>query len=221
MSPKSLLISVLVLFCGLANAGVEIGAGYTGFGKHGDGVWYQKDYGPYALNTSSETLSIGWTDSAYGMKWRAGYRYLGKYSTYCSCTSSDRAYEQLQAGNDVGWPASKFYTKGNVHGVYASVLPEWNKFFGEIGVLYYGASNQVNVKDWRPATDETYLKWGDSIDISVSNRRKWAISPVIGVGYRFTPFNSVAVSLTRTNVGGDLTPIIKGLAYSLELRHEF
>lgn len=221
MSPQLLLISILATFCNLCWAGMELGIGMTHFGKHGDGVWYQKDYGPYDLKVTSPALSIGWVDSTFGLGWRVGYKYFGQYSTKCECTSSDRAYEQLQSGNDVGWPASTFWTKGDVHGAYASILPEWGNFYGELGVLYAGASNKVQISNWRPAIDETFLKWGEPVDLAVDNGRKWSLSPVIGVGYRFNRSSSVALTATRFNVKGEFLPIIHGPSYTLEFRHEF
>ena len=139
---------------------IELGTGLTLYGHHGDGVWHQRDYGPYDIKDRSANLSIGLTGRAFGVGWRAGAQYLGRYGSVCQCLSSDRAYEEFKKGNDVGWPASKFRTRGDGYGLYASVLPEWHIGRGwflqaEVGVGYYGVSNEVKVTAWRPAIDDT------------------------------------------------------------------
>lgn len=223
---KAILISVLLLlFSSPSQAGIEIGIGTTHFGKHGDGVWYQESYGPYTLNINSPTLSIGVTGRATDwMKWRAGYQYLGRYSTSCECTS-DRAYEELLRGNDVGGPTSTYSTRGDIHALRASLLPETRVYgvpvFAEIGGMVLGASNKAHVENWRPAIDEDHWLYGPPQSLDVDNGRKWAFAPVLGVGARFGA-SSVAINATRINVAKGLWyPITHGWAWSLELRHEF
>ena len=208
-----------------ADTKVELGTGLTLYGHHGDGVWHQQDYGPYSIKDRAANLSIGLTGRAFGVGWRAGVQYLGRYGSVCQCLSSDRAYEEFKKGNDVGWPASKFRTRGDGYGLYASVLPEWHIGRGwflqaEVGVGYYGVSNEVKVTEWRPATDDTYLRWGTARLLEVSNGRKWKLTTIYGIGIS-RGWTTVAVKTMEISKDGALLPVVDGRPVLIEVRHGF
>jgi len=208
-----------------ADTKIELGAGVTFFGHHGDGVWHQQDYGPYSIEDRAANLSIGLTGDLFGWRWRAGVQYLGRYGSTCRCLSSDRAYAEYRKGNDVGWPASKFRTRGDGYGLYATVLPEWHIGRGwflqaEVGAGYYGVSNKVKVYDWRPATDDTLLRWGDARLLEVSNGRRWKLTPIYGIGLS-RGWTTVAVKTMEISNDGDLLPVVSGRPVLIEVRHGF
>ncbi len=208
-----------------ADTKIELGTGLTLYGHHGDGVWHQRDYGPYDIKDRAANLSVGLTGDVFGWRWRAGAQYLGRYGSVCQCLSSDRAYDEYRRGNDVGWPPSKFRTRGDGYGLYASVLPEWHigrGWFlqGEVGLGYYGVSNEVRVTAWRPAIDDTYLKWGDARLLEVSNGRRWKLTPVYGIGLS-RGWTTVAVKTMEISKDGDLLPVVSGKPTIIEVRHGF
>lgn len=201
-------------------ADIEIKVGVTKFSHHGDGVWYQKDAGPYKLSVTNPAGYIGLTDSLGSVRWHAGFRYLGSYSTVCECLSSDRAYE---LGNPAKWPLSTFKTKGDVFGPQLTLSQDLGPFklFG--GAMLAGASNKVSVTNWYPSLDnpDTGLRWGDPQDLNVAPKRLWKLAPVIGVSYRYGA-TSFEISATKLNTNkGNVQPIVNGWATSAEVGYTF
>lgn len=205
---------------------IELGTGLTVWGQRGDGNWYQRDYGPYDLDTRSPNLSLGLTGDVFGLRWRAGAQYLGRYSTRCVCLSSDIRYQALQRGEgDGGWPPSHYYTRGSGYGIYATILPEWHIGRGwffqvEIGLGYYGVSNKVHVPDWYYTVNAEQTQWGGPVDLNVDNGRKWRLTPVYGFGLARGD-TSVAVTARHLNLDGPWYPIVSETAWTVEVRHGF
>lgn len=52
-----------------ADTKIELGTGLTLYGHHGDGVWHQRDYGPYDIKDRAANLSVGLTGDVFG--WRS------------------------------------------------------------------------------------------------------------------------------------------------------
>ncbi|WP_395707574.1 hypothetical protein [Casimicrobium huifangae] len=123
-----------------ADTKIELGTGLTLYGHHGDGVWHQRDYGPYDIKDRAANLSVGLTGDVFGWRWRAGAQYLGRYGSVCRCLSSDRAYEEYRKGNDVGgWRRASLSARRRLR--TWPVLPEWHigkGWFlqGEVGIGY-------------------------------------------------------------------------------------
>jgi hypothetical protein len=227
---KKLLLLILLFFISatsIASQGIkfEMELGGTYFGHKGDGVWHQKKYGPYDLNITSPSLSLGVKYNLFNMDWRAGVQYIGKYSSKGICTSSDPAYEEKKKGNDVGWPPSTFYTEGDSYGAYLTAVPEWSifndiKVFLELGVGYFTVSNDVKVIDWRPAIDSSMLKWGDPQLLKVSNGRHGKFTKILGFGIRKDNL-SFAITMREMDNTGPLYPIISKTSITAGVRYEF
>lgn len=201
-------------------AEIELKLGTVKFSHHNDGIWYQKNAGPYTLNVTSPSGYLGITDNLGSIRWHAGFRYLGSYSTVCECLSSDRAYE---LGNPAKWPLSTFKTKGDVFGPQLTLSQDLGPFrlFG--GAMLAGASNKVSVTNWYPSLDnpDTGLRWGDPQDLNVAPKRLWKLVPVIGVSYRYGA-TSFDISATKLNTNkGNTQPIVNGWATSAEVGYTF
>lgn len=202
---------------------VEMSSGLTEFGHRGDGNWHQREYGPFDLDTRSQSLSIGATGDLFDWRWRAGLQYLGKHSTKCECLSSDHAYALYKQGIDIGWPKSYYRTEGDAYGAYATVAPLWHidrgwHAFIEAGVGYYGVSNDVTVRDWYPATNAEHTTWGEPQLLKVKNGRKWRVTPIVGAGVIYGQ-TSIALSARHLNLDGPWYPIASETPLTLEIRH--
>lgn len=211
----------------------EFGAGLTKFSSHGDGVWYQKEAGPYNLKLISPSLSFGIRGNliqltpTYGVDYRAGVQYLGHYSTICECLSSDLVYEELLRGAPTNWPLSKFTTSGDSFGTYAIVQPYYLvqgiQLFGQVGGKWIATTNKVEVENWRANVNGDVHQFSDPQFLAVSNGTRWSFAPTYGLGLRWpTKGLSVTLSATRVNAAkGEWYPIIQGNAYNLEVSQEF
>lgn len=217
------ILLVLSTTCNASN--LELSIGGTDFGQRGDGIWHQKQYGAYTLNTRSSTLAVGITDKYNGMRWRVGVQHLGKYSTRCDCLSSDTAYLLYKQGVDIGWPTSYYRTKGSSYGVYASVLPEYKlgyntALFFELGIGYFSVSNKVSVRDWYPASNFEHTEWLPARNLRVDNGRRWRLTPIVGVGIRHENM-TLSVTVREINTKGPWYPIAAKYGASIELRYSF
>ena len=214
-------MKVIALVAALAVAGsvgaapqIEMRVGATKFDHHGDNVWYQKDAGPYTLTLTSPSGYLGVTDTLGPVRWHAGARYLGRYSTECGCLSSDRAYE---TGNPAGWPLSHFSTRGEAFGPQATMSYAFGPVSLGAGIMFAGISNQVHVENWRPSLDfpDQGTRWGAAQTLDVAKTRVWKAVPVLTAAYT-AGRASVTVSATRLPVLDPSYPIVKDWAVSVE-----
>lgn len=206
----------------------QVGVGYGFSEAHDDGIWYQKQTGPYELKTSSPSFSLAITGKPYPwLRLRAAYEYLGQHSTVCDCLSSDAAWEkEVREGKGTsGWPHSTFYTKGDSHAFKFSALPEYRygnaTLFAGGGLALTTTTNEVHVENWHPATDAAHLQWGPAQTLDVSWGRHWSVTPFIEAGVRMGNWE-VAGSMTKLDTQKEeLYPIIVRYRYAVEARYSF
>ena len=93
----------------------------------------------------SANLSIGLTGRAFGVGWRAGVQYLGRYGSVLPVPEFRSSVRRIQKGNDVG---GLRVNSARAATAIWSVPPEWHIGRGwflqaEVGLGYYGVSNEV------------------------------------------------------------------------------
>jgi hypothetical protein len=184
----------------------EIAVGVSRFMAQRDGVWYQKGF-PHEIVLTSVTAQLGMTGSiTESTRWRAGYKYLGKFSSSAEAVSDANYNQQTKSCNGPCEPVQHFYGTGSIQAVYATLDPEW--YFGghavsvEIGPTLYRATWVEEVPDWRPC--EGVAPCGRQA-IAVRHHANWQTGAVLGAGVRFGR-TTYRAGIWFAEAGGDIYP---------------
>lgn len=187
----------------------EIAVGVAQFAPQRDGVWYQKGL-PHLLVLRSATLQVGATGPLTDtLRWRAGYKYLGKYSSSAEAVSDSNYSQAARRCIAPCEPVQHFYGMGSVHALYATADPEW-RFDGytvslEIGPTLYRPTWVEEVPDWRPCEGAHTVCERQAI--AVRHDPKLQLGGVVGVGVRVDRA-TLRAGIWFTEAGGDLYPAI-------------
>ena len=203
----------------------EVGIGVTQFGRAIDGRWVQAPF-PHTTDMRSGSSSVGFrwaTGRQIGpfdnLYLRAGYEYQGRASSTAEATASDENYAACAAGREPCWPMSHWIGRGDVQGLYVSLLPE-RMVDGiglhlELGAYLYRPRWEVTIPDWIGSPDDTpHL-------VHVVHTPKWQVSPTLGFGLRRGAW-ALAYTIRRISADGDDYPAIYDKAcHNISLRWTF
>lgn len=175
----------LMVFCGSAHGmNLELGAGNSSTGMPPNGIYWQHHNdgrGHYTFDLSSSNYYIGLTGYANSwMRWRAGYQYLGKFSSSALAVQDEKYTGSGCVPSGCGeW--RHYITEASYRGILFSLAPEMNvgdkKLFVEFGLYaYIPKMEATTLRDDQGPTQIGFYHY----------KSGWQVSPMVGAGVEYT-----------------------------------
>lgn len=130
-------MSCLIALC------LQLSLGLSHAGGQDPGIWYMDgpQY-PHELHLTSPAAGIGLA----GPHWRAGYQYLGKFTSDARAIASDDP--ALIGCAPRCYPLSAWHGAGKVGGLYLQATGSWGRWGGQIGPWLYRATWQERITEF-------------------------------------------------------------------------
>ena len=222
---KAMILIGMLLFVSTISANaaeLEISTGQSKYTKSDNGIWWQNPF-PNEFKLQSNSIAIGMTDYLTdNVRWHAGYKHLGNVSSYAEAVGNDYNYNGVNGCVGACMPMSHWYGFGYVHGIYATLAPEYRftdkaKVFFEAGFWAYQAIFTMTIPDWYSAPGDTVPKY-----IRVEHSGGLVLGAIFGAGIEYDNMQLV-VTWLRSDANGnpDTIAIYQHQTMDVSLRVRF
>lgn len=177
----------------------EAGIGQSTTGMPPNGIYWQRHddgRGPYVFDLKSPSYYLGITGRATPwLRWRAGYQYLGKFSSSALAVQDERFTGSGCVPEGCG-PWRHYITEASYRGVLLSLAPETRmgeyKLFVEVGVFVYTPKlDVITLRDDQTPVEVGYYHY----------KSGWMASPMVGAGAEHTRTGTqLAFGLQQINI---------------------
>lgn len=197
----------------------EISVGETHFAHPPDGLWYQQPF-PHDIQLNSPSIALGISDYVSdGIRYHAGYRYLGRVTSNAQAVASDALYAKYgaSAGNHIAM--ATWIGQGNVNMLYATLAPEYRvgdwTFAVEGGFTAYRSTWDEQVVNYQTTSNGPYQT------STLRHRPIIETGRTYGASIKYKQIEVVYSLFDITTTGDGYPSAYVGMAQNISVRYRF